>query len=75
MTKTLTDARKMAGRKKESFDRGRVEFKADPAWIERATREAERAGFGNLSAFIRFAVTQYLDQIEFTRAEQQKRKK
>jgi len=60
----LTENPRMAGRKKENFDRGRVEFKAPPKWIKRATDEAERAGFGSLSAFIRFAVTQYLDRAE-----------
>jgi hypothetical protein len=59
----------MAGRKKESFERGRVEFKAPPEWVERATKEAERAGFGNLSAFIRFVVTQYLDNADVGRAQ------
>jgi hypothetical protein len=51
----------MAGRKKENFDRGRVEFKAEPEWIERAAKYGERVGM-NLSTLIRVAVTQYLDQ-------------
>lgn len=51
----------MAGRKKENFDRERVEFKADPEWIERVNDAAIRLGFGNLSALIRFVVTQYVD--------------
>ena len=62
MTETLAGPGRMAGRKKESFDRGRVEFKADPEWIERATRAAEALGFGSLSALVRVAVTAYLAQ-------------
>ena len=62
MNVALTEKPRMAGRKKENFDRGRVEFKADPEWIERVTREAERLGL-NLSAFIRMVVTQYMDKI------------
>jgi hypothetical protein len=53
----------MAGRKKVSFERGRVEFKAPEEWVRRATALAERLGFGNLSAFIRFAVTDYMDRV------------
>jgi hypothetical protein len=54
------------GRKKESFERGRVEFKASPAWIERATREAERRGL-NLSAWIRMVISDYLEQLDAER--------
>ncbi len=50
-----------AGRKKENFDRARVEFKADPAWIERMARKGERLGL-NLSALIRMVMTQWADQ-------------
>jgi hypothetical protein len=57
-----TEARRMAGRRKESFDRGRVEFKAPEDWIRRANGLALRMGFGNLSAFIRFVVTQYMNE-------------
>jgi hypothetical protein len=53
----------MAGRKKESFDRGRIEFKASADWTRRANAAAERLGFGSLSALIRFAVTRYLDEV------------
>jgi hypothetical protein len=53
----------MAGRKKKVFDRGRVEFLADEAWVRRATAIALRLGFGNLSAFVRFAVTEYMDRV------------
>jgi hypothetical protein len=63
MSATFTEGRKrMAGRKKESFDSGRVELKATPAWIRRATAAAEELGFGSLSALIRFAVTKYLNE-------------
>src|SRR5262249_49579785 len=64
MTETAVRARRMAGRKKESFSRGRVEFMADPAWIERATRVAEQQGFGNLAAMIRFVLTRYLNEVD-----------
>jgi len=55
--------RRMAGRRKESFERGRIEFKASEAWTRRANAAAERLGFGSLSALIRFAVTRYLDEV------------
>jgi hypothetical protein len=57
-----TEKSRMAGRKKESFDRGRVEFKAPEEWIRRANEMALSMGFGNLSAFIRFVVTQYMNE-------------
>ena len=63
MNATLLGSPHMAGRKKENFDRGRVEFKATPEWTERATRAGERLGL-SLSAFIRMVVTQYLDRME-----------
>jgi hypothetical protein len=58
-----TLVQKVAGRKKENFDRGRVEFKAPPDWIERATRHGERIGL-NLSSFMRMVVTQYMDEVD-----------
>jgi hypothetical protein len=73
MSETLAEV-KMAGRKKESFDRGRVEFKAPPEWIERATREGERLGL-NLSAFVRMVVTIYMDKAEAERDEQPRGRK
>lgn len=60
-------SKRMAGRKKENYERGRVEFMADPAWIERADDCAKRLGFGNLSAFLRFVTTQYMDQVDVDR--------
>jgi hypothetical protein len=53
----------MAGRKKESFDRGRVEFKADPEWVARLNRQAVRIGL-NLSSLIRMVMTRWLDEAE-----------
>jgi hypothetical protein len=58
------------GRKKTSFERGRIEFKAPPEWVERATLEGERLGL-NLSAFIRMAVTQWMDRTLAERTAQQ----
>lgn len=63
MVRATKEGLKMAGRKKESFESGRVEFKAEPEWVKHATQEAIRLGFGNLSALIRFAVTRYLAEI------------
>lgn len=62
-TITPESEKHMAGRKKENFDRGRVEFKAPAEWIEKVTREGERLGL-NLSAFIRMIVSQYMDELE-----------
>jgi hypothetical protein len=59
-------ASNVAAPRKESFGRGRIEFKAPPSWIERATREGERLGL-NLSSFIRLVITQYLDRVEAER--------
>lgn len=67
MTTLATETRRMAGRKKENFERGRVELMAEPKWIARANTEAERLGM-SLSAFIRMVVTQYLDKAEDERA-------
>jgi hypothetical protein len=52
----------MAGRKKGSSERGRVDLKAPPEWIKRASAAAEELGFGTLSGLIRFAVTKYLNE-------------
>ncbi len=68
---TATVDRTTMSRKKSSFDRGRIEFKAPPEWIERATHEGERLGL-NLSAFIRMAVTQWMDRVEAERAAQKR---
>ena len=71
MYPTMPGAKRMAGRKKESFDRGRVEFKCEPELAERATIEGARQGL-NLSAFIRMVLINYLDQKEAERRIQQK---
>jgi hypothetical protein len=66
MPQSSTGFRHMAGRKKENFDRKRVEFMAEPEWIKRAASEAERLGL-NLSSFIRMVVTQHMDKTEAER--------
>jgi hypothetical protein len=43
--------------------RDRVDLRADPKWIARATRQAHRFGMG-LSAYIRLAVTERMEQDE-----------
>jgi hypothetical protein len=58
--------KRMAGRKKENFRRGRAEFNAEPALLERATAEGARLGL-NLSAFIRMVLVQYLDRADAER--------
>jgi hypothetical protein len=63
MPRTPTAGKRVLVRKKVNFDRGRVEFNADSEWIERATLEGERLGL-NLSAFLRMAVTLYMDNAE-----------
>ncbi len=50
-------------RKKQHFETGRVEIRADPKWIARVTAEANRLGL-NLSAYIRLAVNERLDRTE-----------
>jgi hypothetical protein len=74
MSTVFTEPPRMAGRKKENFDRRRVEFMAEPDWIERANDEALRSGHGNLSAFIRVVVTAYLDRIDAERRDSRRRR-
>jgi predicted HicB family RNase H-like nuclease len=57
----MLTATRMAGRKKEKFDRERIELRAEPEWIERVTAEAERLGL-SLSAYIRLAVNERLEK-------------
>lgn len=64
---TISGVHRVAGRKKENFGRSRVEFKADPDWIKRAYNTLKLLGFGNLSDFIRYTVTKYMDQIDTER--------
>jgi hypothetical protein len=73
MSTTVTEGQRMAGRKKTKFDRGRVEFKAEEAWVRRATAIALRLGFGNLSAYIRFAVTDHMNRVSPETEEKPKR--
>jgi hypothetical protein len=61
----------MAGRKKESFDRGRVEFKAPPEWIEEVNEEAQRLGL-NLSSYIRMVVTQAVQKAKADRRKEER---
>jgi len=70
MSSILTDFKFMAGRKKENYARGRVEFKAEPDWIVRADEMAKRLGFGNLSVFFRVAVTDFMDRMDTQRPPQ-----
>lgn len=44
-------------KQRESFDRGRIELVADPAWIQDVREEARRLGL-NLSEYIRLAVNE-----------------
>jgi hypothetical protein len=50
-------------RRKSKMDRDRVELRADPEWIARATAAAERFEL-SLSAFIRMVVTERLEELE-----------
>jgi hypothetical protein len=51
----------VAPRKKENFDRERIEIRADAAWIAKVTSEAERLGL-SLSAYIRLAVNERMER-------------
>jgi hypothetical protein len=64
----------MPGRKRENFDRPRIEFVADPEWIRLVANEADRMGL-SLSAFIRLAVNEKLQAMgRFPEAKTEKRK-
>lgn len=52
----------------------RVEFRADPEWLDRVTAQAERRGLA-VSAYIRLAVSERLHQDEAEAAEQDGRSK
>jgi hypothetical protein len=61
---TLTESERMAGgRRKENFDRERLELVADPKLIARASRQAERLGL-SLSAYVRQAITRQVERDE-----------
>jgi hypothetical protein len=51
------------GRRKEKFERRRLELVAEPEWIARLTVQAERLGL-SVSAYIRLAVTERLERDE-----------
>jgi hypothetical protein len=50
-------------RRKAKMDRDRFEVRAQPAWIARVTRAAERFGL-SLSAFVRLVVTERLEELD-----------
>ena len=60
----LTETERMpGGRRKQNFERRRLELVAEPEWIERVSKQAERLGI-SLSAYIRLAVTRSLESDE-----------
>jgi hypothetical protein len=61
------------GRRKENFERGRLELKADPAWIARVVEYGESLGL-SLSAFVRLAVNEKMQRMEAERPPNRKRK-
>jgi hypothetical protein len=62
-----------AGRKKENFDRERVEFKADPAWIAKVVQYGQSLGL-SLSAFIRLAVNEKMQRMDSERPTSRKQR-
>ena len=63
MPEALTEASRMAGRKKENFERGRLELVADPELISRAAAQAARLGI-SLSAYVRVAISLKVERDE-----------
>lgn len=64
MNEALTEALRMpGGRKKENFDRGRLELVADAEWISRLDIQAKRLGM-SLSAYVRMACTERVERDE-----------
>ena len=61
-------------KRKTNMERDRLEIRAEPAWIARATKAAERFGL-SLSAFIRMAVTEKLEELERTAPEPPEKKR
>jgi hypothetical protein len=53
----------VAPRKKENFDRERIEIRAEGQWIAKVTAEAERLGL-SLSAYVRLAVNERLERTQ-----------
>jgi hypothetical protein len=60
-----------AGRKKENFERERVEFKAEPEWIARVVEHGQSLGL-SLSAFIRLAVNEKIHRMDAEMPQQPK---
>lgn len=52
----------MAGKKKDS-DRDRIDLRADPVWIARVQRQADRLGV-SFSAYVRETVTRKMENDE-----------
>jgi hypothetical protein len=57
----VVSAQEVAKRRKENFDRERIEVRAEAAWIAKVAAEAERLGL-SLSAFIRLAVNERMEE-------------
>jgi hypothetical protein len=51
------------GRKKENFERRRLELVAETDWIVRISAQADRLGL-SLSSYVRMAVTERLERDE-----------
>jgi hypothetical protein len=54
---------KKVPKRKQNMKRDRLEIRADPGWIARLTRAAERFGL-SLSAFIRMVVSERMEELE-----------
>lgn len=64
MTITVTEVSRMpGGRKKENFERARLELVADAPWIARLAAQADRLGM-SLSAYVRMACTRQVEADE-----------
>jgi len=63
----------VAAKKRVNPQRNKVEFLAEPEWIDRVTKVAERLGL-SISAYIRMVVTQRMnaDEAELPAPEEKK---
>jgi len=52
-------ARKTVGRKRENFDRDRIEIRAEADWVNLVSEEAARLGL-SISAYLRLAANEKL---------------
>lgn len=68
---TATLEHPMTSNKKTS--KGRLEMQADQDWLDRISREAKKLGL-SVSAFVRMAVTEYMDGREQQRPQPQPKK-